>query len=354
MLKNLYKQLQKPYPSFFLFWVFVYLFSAGTSNWFFSSTEEIMVTYAFIVTVQFIVAYVTLFYLIPNFLNKDHKITFSLLTIILLVFAFLSCSLIRIYILEPNYPLTYASYLKRLPDNSIYSRLTNIKDFISKVTLLTYPTVFLLAFKFHKTQKHLLKLNEQKKTAELSALKNQLNPHFLFNTLNNLHALVLNKSDQSSNVIQKLSNILDYILYRCNDNYVPLEKEIELLEDYIVLEKIRYGNRMAITFDKKNITDAKIAPLLLLTFIENAFKHGVSQELNLATIKIKIEQLENQIVFNIENSKPSTIGNNTKKNNAIGLQNIKKQLKLLYPDAFDLNITTNNSSFNVNLKLRTI
>ncbi len=353
MLKKTYAYLQNPQLSFFLFWVLVYLFSAGISNWYFSSTKEILITYAFRITLQFIVAYTILFVLVPKFLTKNHKKLFGFLIVLLLIIVFILCSLIQIYILEPNYPDTYVSYIKRLSNPSLFGRLTNIKEFISKSALLSYPALLLLAFQYYKTQKNLLELKEQKKTAELSALKNQLNPHFLFNTLNNLHALVLNKSDQSSDVIQKLSNILDYILYRCNDDYVSLKNEIDLLENYIALEQVRYGNRMEVTFEKESITDGKIAPLLLLTFLENAFKHGVSQELKKATIHIQIKQEQEQIVFNIKNSKPSTLHSSNNDQKAIGLQNIKKQLELLYPNSFTLNISNHTNYFSANLKLKT-
>ena len=121
---------------------------------------------------------------------------------------------------------------------------------------------------------------------ELKVLKNQLNPHFLFNTLNNLYALTLKKDDKAPEVIAKLSEILDFVLYRCNDDFVCMEKEIKLLENYISLEKLRYSeNRLAISFTKDIQENSKISPLILLTFVENAFKHGVINETEKAMIR---------------------------------------------------------------------
>ena len=207
--------------------------------------------------------------------------------------------------------------------------------------------------RFYKNQQKYLKLNEHKKTAELTALKHQLNPHFLFNTLNNLYALALKKADEAPEIIEKLSDILDYMLYRCNDTFVLLQKEIELVENYLSLEKVRYGKRVQISFEKDMDKDVKIAPLLLLTFIENAFKHGVSQELKEAFITIKINLEGDQILFNIENSKPNASVEENKAEHRIGLKNIKKQLELLYTDNYFLDIENTKDSYTVILKLLT-
>nr|WP_273569082.1 histidine kinase [Maribacter sp. Hal144] len=188
--------------------------------------------------------------------------------------------------------------------------------------------------------------------AELTALKNQLNPHFLFNTLNNLYALTLDKSDRAPEVIERLSDILDYILYRCKENYVPINKEIELIENYLSLEKIRYGERVAIKFEHQNENDVKVAPLLLLTFVENAFKHGVSQELGQAKIEIFLNIKNSNIIFSIFNSKPNIPEEIQPKNEEhLGLKNVKKQLELLYPNSYDLQITEKEDSYSVMLKL---
>ena len=204
--------------------------------------------------------------------------------------------------------------------------------------------------RFYKNQQKYLQLNEQKKTAELTALKHQLNPHFLFNTLNNIYALAIKKSDQTPEVIDKLSDILDYMLYRCNDTFVSLQKEIELIENYLSLEKVRYGKRVQISFEKEIQQDVKIAPLLLLTFIENAFKHGVSQELKEAFITIRIRTEKKQIIFFLENSKSKTkVKKNTKY--CIGLKNVKKQLDLLYLNNNFLDIENTKESYKVTLKL---
>jgi len=129
-----------------------------------------------------------------------------------------------------------------------------------------------------------------------------------------------------------------------------LNREIELIENYLSLEKIRYADRVKISFSKNITGQEKIAPLLLLTFVENAFKHGVTDEINQAKIDITISKKEEQLIFKVENSKPITIESKEKRE-SIGLANIKKQLELLYPKAYDLIIENTASSFSANLKL---
>ncbi|WP_103068251.1 sensor histidine kinase [Aquimarina sediminis] len=350
MLQKIYRYLEASNLKYLVFWLIIFAFSAPVSSWYYTSTSELLIVYGIRSTLQILMALVIIEFLIPLFLNKGKKIGFGIfLTLTLLVF-YIICTIISKYYLEPTYPTTYINYLKRFPDLSLIGRLTKISEFISKSLYLLYPTFLLLVFKLYNDKQHLLKLNEQKKTAELTALKNQLNPHFLFNTLNNLYALALKKSDDTTKVIQKLSNILDYILYRCNENYVSLDKEIDLIENYLSLEKIRYADRVKISFSKNVTGQEKIAPLLLLTFIENAFKHGVKEEINQASIEINISKKDEQLIFNVKNSKPTRTNISVNKE-SIGLKNIKKQLELLYPKAYDLIIENKSNSFSANLKL---
>jgi len=253
------------------------------------------------------------------------------------------------FIYEPTYFEYYSDLAKTYAEKTLWERLTNFPVFLSKSIKFLTPGALLLMAQFYKNQQQYFKLNEQKKTAELTALKHQLNPHFLFNTLNNLYALAIKKSDQTPEVIERLSDILDYMLYRCNDTYVSLQKEIELIDNYLSLEKLRYGKRVQISFKKDIENDVKIAPLLLLTFIENAFKHGVSQELKEAYINIQISLEGSYIVFHIVNSTPKTlIKNNTKQ--CIGLNNVKKQLALLYSNNYTLDVNVEKESYTVTLK----
>ena len=335
------------------FGILIFAFSASTSSWYYATTKELIITYSIRATLQIAIAFVILELLVPYLLNKGKQVAFiGAITITLLGF-YVVCTLIYMNYFEPTYPATYANYVKRFSDASFLGRLTNVNEFVFKSLYLLYPTVLLSVLKLYVEKQRLLKLNEQKKTAELVALKNQLNPHFLFNTLNNLYALTLKKSDDAPKVIQKLSEILDYILYRCNEPYVLLNKEIELIENYLSLEKIRYADRVNISFSKSVTGEEKVAPLLLLTFVENAFKHGVTNEMKQARIDINITKKGEELLFTVENTKPISSRSRVEKE-SIGLQNIKKQLELLYPKAYDLIIENGKNSFSANLKLAVV
>ncbi|WP_143592183.1 sensor histidine kinase [Tenacibaculum holothuriorum] len=352
-METIKKYIQQPTISYLLFWVLFVMFTATASSWYYSSTREVIEVYTIRTIIQFLITSTVIFVFIPKFLNQGHKILFWIFSLALLTLGFITCTLIKVYYLEPTYPVTYQNYLKRFPEATLHDRLTSIKEFIRVANYLLQPTFLLLAIRFYRKQQALTKLNEQKKIAELTALKNQLNPHFLFNTLNNLYALAFKKSDRTMLVIQKLSEILDYTLYGCNEKYVPIRKEVDLIENYLALEKVRYDDRVSISFKKEVSKEGKIAPLLLLTFIENAFKHGVSQELTNATINIELTQKNKEIDFKIENTKPKPSGLSNTYKEEIGLKNVKKQLNLLYQNNHSLNINEEINWYKVHLKLST-
>ena len=353
MLQKIQSFLEVSKFKYLVFGVLIFAFSASTSSWYYETKSELFITYSIRVTLQILMAFIIIEVLLKHLLNKGKQLAFVISLITTLLVFYTICTLIYLNYFEIVFPKTYINYLKRFNDTSLIGRLTNVDEFVFKSLYLLYPTLLLLVFKLYVEKQRLLKLTEQKKSIELKALKNQLNPHFLFNTLNNLYALTLKKSDDAPKVIQKLSEILDYILYRCNQPYVSLNKEIELIDNYLSLEKIRYGERVKIKFSKEITGHEKVAPLLLLTFVENAFKHGVSNEINLATVNINITKHNEQLLFKVENSKPQQI-NTASKKESIGLINIKKQLELLYPKAYDLHIENKLQSFSASLKLNII
>lgn len=349
MTKNsLYSFLRKKKIKHLLFWCVVFIYYLSIS-WSYERNKSFFIQATFFdFILQIILAKVIIGFFIPNLLNKNKKLLF-----------FCSCFL-SIYIAYITYSAFKCFYLAEVfkgdssirPPLSFINKITNIYPFLRSLPSYMLPTVVLIIFNYYKQQKEVISLLEQKKTNELNALKNQLNPHFLFNTLNNLYTLALKKSDRTPEVIAKLSEILDYILYRCKDDFVPLKNEISLLHNYIALEKVRYGKRVEITFNETVESNAKIAPLLLLTFLENSFKHGVSQEINTAKIDIAIKGKSNEINFYIKNTKPSNSTKiSPKDRESIGLQNIKKQLDLLYQNQYTLDIINSTNTYIVTLKI---
>lgn len=199
---------------------------------------------------------------------------------------------------------------------------------------------------------YLIYRNRHKLTA-LHLLKAQIHPHFLFNTLNNLYALSLQKSDESPGVVLELSQILRYILYECNTSTVSLEKEIKMIERYISLEKIRYENQLEINMDLDgDLSALNVAPLLILPLVENAFKHGISKLMEDGWINISAKARAGQFIFKISNNKRP--GNNRQPSamfGNIGLMNIRKRLHLLYPRQHELKIIDEDEVFIVILKI---
>lgn len=345
---------KRPLLRHILFWVIVYLYFVlsvyNVSTY--ASYRHLFEYYGLIVTVQMIAAYSCICFLMPKFLDRKKFGLFIFLMLVLLIFIFALYYGVRTFYFDVQYFDSYSESQQEFAQKSYLGHMNSFPIFLSKAILFLTPTALLLMSRFYGDQKKLLQINEQKKIAELNALKQQLNPHFLFNTLNNLYALALEKSDRTPEVIERLSDMLDYMLYRCNSKYVLLQKEIELIENYLALEKIRYGDRVIVTFDHQVKGEVKIAPLLLLTFIENAFKHGVRQELKQASIDISLSLWGNKIIFNVENSKPNAgVEKILKKEAALGLNNVKRQLELVYLNAYDLQLKDEESKYSVQLKI---
>lgn len=191
-------------------------------------------------------------------------------------------------------------------------------------------------------------LENQRLTAELSFLKSQINPHFLFNSLNSIYSLAYQKSDTTPEAILKLSEIMRYMLYECNDNKVELTKELQYLQNYIDLQKIRFGNKAFINFEVKGeVTNQHIVPLLLISFIENAFKHGIANDAA-SPIKLKINLEDGHLYFFIQNKKHT---HNRDSSGGIGLNNVRRRLDLLYPGKYNLEIRDEADTYTVQLSL---
>ncbi|MCK7533096.1 MAG: sensor histidine kinase [Marinilabiliales bacterium] len=193
----------------------------------------------------------------------------------------------------------------------------------------------------------MLKLKE----TELKLLRSQLHPHFLFNTLNNLYSLALEKSDKTPDLIIRLGDMLSYIIYDCNSDRVLLSKEIDFLNSFIELQKVRYIScdiKLDITGD---IDEQKIAPMLLHTFIDNSFKHGAAKISGDSWIKISIDINSGFIEFKVENNIPAGKAM-IKETGGIGIENAKKRLQLIYRDRYDLQIHQSESTYSVFLKLQ--
>lgn len=196
-----------------------------------------------------------------------------------------------------------------------------------------------------------LQLEKESIKTQLELLKAQIHPHFLFNTLNNIYAHTQNTSPVASGLLISLSDLLRYIIYDGNAAMVPLQKELTMINDYIRLEKMRYGESLDLYTDlPSNAQDLSIAPLLLLPLVENSFKHGTSTMLDQPWINLRIEIKHNRMIMKLVNGK---INNKTADHNSsgIGIKNVKQRLSILYPGKHELTISNEEDVFIVNLKI---
>jgi sensor histidine kinase YesM len=324
----------------FLYWILAWFFL----NLLFGYGElwnRVSLIFSF--TILLITAGVTYWiigYLIPRYLLKGRYGLF-IIYLIFTIICSLDLELITVMFFFINGKFQVLIYNTR----DVYAMLAG-----------TYFIVFLSAgiklteYWFSEQQRRQNALKEKVET-ELKLLKSQIHPHFLFNTLNNIYALTLQKSDQAPDAILKLSELLDYLLYHGENKQVPLLKEIELVDHYIELEKLRYGDRLQVVFEKSGDPDnITIAPVLLLPFVENAFKHGISQSREKVWLKIKLEISPGSINFRIENSKP---GKSSHESNGggIGLENLKRRLAILYDNRHALEILEREDVYSVQLNL---
>jgi sensor histidine kinase YesM len=332
----------------FVFWVVFISFFALVYG---SFEEDYGRQYLILLTdavLQIPAVYFTLYFLMPRFLFKERYIEFGIyLVCVILIFSALhwfNFILVQDPIFWPHddykpYFLNFGKILKN--------------------TTKVYPVLVLAIvikwFKYwYREQKSNQLLIEEKLKAELNFLKAQVHPHFLFNTLNNLYALTLKQSKDAPEVVLKLSDLLNYMLYECAADEVMIEKEVKLLKDYIALEQIRYGDRLNISFNILGKASGKrVAPLMLLPFVENSFKHGVSEEMDEAWVSIDLELKEEKLTLKVENSKSKHDDRDDQFNykQGIGLKNVKRRLELLYPERHELEMHDSADSYLIVLKL---
>lgn len=199
-------------------------------------------------------------------------------------------------------------------------------------------------------QREWMSAQQEKMTAELQLLKAQVHPHFLFNTLNNIYSFSLLNSTKTPDLILKLSSLLSYMLYDCKAEEVRLEKEIEIMENYVDLESERYGDKIEISWNVEgDVKNEFISPLLMLPFLENAFKHGISEQIEKCWLSVDISVKKNTLLFKVANSKNEFVHNST---NGIGINNVKKRLNLIYPNRHELRINDEGNFFVVSLLVK--
>lgn len=293
------------------------------------------------ITFAAIAAYLNYFILLPRFLK--HKNFLRYMAEFFLPFAILM--VVRIAI--ERYTIDGFSGRQEW----IYSTRFVVQVCTTNLFIVIFVAMLRFALEWIELETKKKEIENERLIAELNFLKAQINPHFLFNTLNNLYYLAYSKSENTTEVIAKLSQMMRYMIYESNHPKVLLKKEIEYMLNYISLERLRLNDQVPIQFNVTgNTENVWITPLIFITFLENAFKHGVNNSNPKAWVNISISLQGNACVYTVENSKPSESKEIVEKS-GIGMRNVQRRLELSYPGAYALDITDTADKYTVKLNL---
>ena len=314
-----------------VFWIAVLIFY---TIFFGYKSVDYKVTFSFVIVllpVTIITTYFLNYNLIPNYLFEKRYAKFFLYFVYTLIVSF--------YIEMGTVMIIFIS-VAELNMEELNSSNTNAILLIAGMYVVVFLGVAVKLVNYYSSsQVEIEKLKKDKIEAELKFLKAQLHPHFLFNTLNNLYALTLEKSDKAPDLVLKLSELLDYILYECNAELSPLRKEIKQIDNYIELERLRFGDRLAVEFSRSEVSSKiMIPPMLLMTLVENSFKHGVSKTMDSSWINLDLRIEKDNLIFNIKNSKHKIKNHKPEISGGIGLQNLQNRLKLIYKENYTFKV----------------
>jgi hypothetical protein len=295
-------------------------------------------------------AYLMVYFVLPRFVFNKNNLGFAIIVTVGMLTLILPLHYLAGWLVDWNNQRIMPAKGMRTPDERI--------TIVIKGIAFNYPIIggFAVIIKMMKRgwlkQQETLQVATEKASAELQLLKAQIHPHFLFNTLNNIYYFTIADPQQAPEMLMKLSDILRYIVNECNHSYVPLKKELEMIQDYMALEKIRYGERLKMEFEiKGDYHNKAIPPLLLIPLVENSFKHGTSKMLENPWVRLYINIDGQHLCFLLSNSRPDQM-NLSQHNGHIGLNNVKKRLQLLYPETHELSIVNTSASYEVFMKIR--
>lgn len=281
--------------------------------------------------------YVNLRLLIPKLLEESKYLVYTLSIPVSLALAY------------GFHEFTFEVLLPILP-TEFY--MVSFTDWEVVIAIFMIYLVLTTLIKLSKSWYVLQQVEKEKLNIELNSLKTQINPHFLFNSLNSIYSQALVKSDETAHTVLELSDLLRYMLYEVGEDQVELAKEVEMLENYIELQKLRVENAHHINFKVSGELDGvKIAPLLVFPLVENAFKHGLKGDSDNAYVDIQLT-INGGIEFEIKNNIGQVDDMEKGKYGGIGLENVRRRLELIYPDRHQLYIQRTNNEFHVKLTLQ--
>src|SRR5687768_4030388 len=330
---------RKPWVLHAIFWMIVFgmMLIAGPNN-----QISVLEVVRKIINLAFymLVVYINLGYLIPKYLSQKNFLTYCLL-LVAMVAVFTPIKVLLLYI-------TYDEV-----DPREFLIMNQQYIFLLLFLIAGGSTVIKIISDWQKHQRDRKDLETQRMQSEIKFLKSQINPHFLFNTLNSLYALTLKKSDKAPEIVIKLSEMMRYTLYECNERRVPLYKEVNYIQNYLDLERLRQSGQSDIQFKVEGqVNDQSIAPLIFIPFLENSFKHGLNHQIGEGYVHVIMKVLGNKLLLRILNSKPIHAPLPAEKTSGgIGLVNVQRRLNLLYPNQYKLDIHDSGTEHIVELSL---
>ncbi|WP_259068363.1 sensor histidine kinase [Mucilaginibacter sp. X4EP1] len=304
------------------------------------TTEDLLVIFLLYPTINISLFYLNYLLFIPLFFDKK-RYSFYVVSVVIsiVVYGFIKYGVALIF---------KDIVLTRMKGETVSFGSYFLSTVFTSLIFLFLSAVLKFIIDWFLNERIQRDLENQRLTAELAFLKSQINPHFLFNSLNSIYSLAYQRSETTPEAILKLSEIMRYMLYECNDNKVDLEKELQYLQNYIDLQKIRFGNKAYIDYKVEGkVEHQQIVPLLLIAFIENAFKHGVANNA-LTPIRLLIDVEDSHLHFYMQNKKHR---NNRDEVGGIGLNNVKRRLDLLYPGKYNLDVRDETDTYTVELSL---
>lgn len=289
-------------------------------------------------------SYPLIYWVVPKILLKGKFIRFAIIILFWGILGWYINKFFRTYIFIP------AQLAMHFPN--VVTNSTEPAGYLCLTTTTSGIVIFAIFKQWVQKQQEWMQAQKEKMMAELQLLKAQVHPHFLFNTLNNIYSFSLENSPKTPGLILKLSSLLSYMLYDCKSEEVRLEKEVEIMKNYIELEKERYGDKIEISWSAEGeIKDKFISPLLILPFLENAFKHGASEQIENPWLGVDLSVTNGVLKCKITNSKNEY---GTYRSNGIGINNVRKRLEFLYPGRHDLKIKDEGDFFVVSLMVKLI
>ena len=349
-MKNNYSFFKKIVVQHTVFWVLYFTFNVVRWGFYFDDFSYSFQSNLVEFSVHLTLVYLNIYYLIPKYLPQRQ---FGIYSLIILSFT-VALSIVRIFV---TYQLVTTEVWPEanMPEIGLLNPNYVVAVIVGEIYVVAFTASIKLGIDWAKNLQSNKELENKRLESELAFLRSQVQPHFFFNTLNNLYYLTLSKSDEAPETILKLSDLMSYVIYKGQLKKVPLMDEIAHIQNYIDLERLRYGQQLVCNFNiSGNVEDKYLPPLILLPFIENSFKHGTPNESGTLPINIEIEIQNNTLIFKVENLSTSfenSVKPEMSEGTGIGITNAKRTLNLLFKNDYFLDIQKSKSNYHITLKM---